>query len=48
MDGVFIEVDISKDAFSAADLDGEGKECFSGSYAMDSEGFCKFELTTRS
>jgi transposase len=42
MDRVFVGVDISKDTFSVAGLDGEGKECFSGSYLMDSEGFCKF------
>jgi hypothetical protein len=47
MDRVFVGVDISKDSFSAAGLDGEGKEWFSGSYSMDSEGFCKFlEIVT--
>ena len=47
MDSVFVGVDISKDTFSAAGLDGEGKECFSGSYSMDSEGFCKsLEIVT--
>ena len=49
MDRVFVGVDISKDSFSAAGLDAEGKECFSGFYSMDSDGFCKFLeiLTTR-
>jgi len=42
MERLFIGVDISKDSFSAAGLDDEGKECFSGLYSMDSEGFGKF------
>ena len=42
MDGLFVGVDISKDTFSAAGLDAEGNECFSGLYSMDSDGFCKF------
>jgi transposase len=42
MERLVIGVDISKDSFSAAGLDDEGKECFSGLYAMDSEGFGKF------
>ena len=42
MDRMFVGVDISKDTFSAAGLDGEGKECFSGFYSMDSDGFSKF------
>jgi len=42
MDRVFVGVDVSKDSFSAAGLDAEGKECFSGSYSMDSGGFSKF------
>jgi transposase len=42
MDRVFVGVDISKDNFSAAGLDAEGNECFSGSYSMDSDGFGKF------
>ena len=47
MDRVFVGVDISKDSFSAAGLDGEGKEGFSGCYSMDSEGFCQFlEMVT--
>jgi len=49
MDRALVGVDISKDSFSAAGLDGEGKECFSGFYSMDFDGFCKFLeiLTTR-
>jgi transposase len=39
---MFVGVDVSKDTFSTAGLDGEGKECFSLCYSMDSEGFCKF------
>ena len=47
MDRMFVGVDVSKDSFSAAGLDGEGKECFSGSYSMDCDGFVKFlELLT--
>jgi transposase len=47
MDRIFIGVDISKDSFSAAGLDAEGNECFSGSYSMDSDGFSKFlEIVT--
>jgi transposase len=42
MERLFVGVDISKDSFSAAALDHEGKEYFSGSYPMDSEGFGKF------
>lgn len=49
MDRMFVGVDISKDTFSAAGLDAEGNECFSGFYSMDSGGFCKFleSVTTR-
>ena len=40
-------MDIAKDSFSAAGLDAEGNECFSGSYSMDSGGFGKFlEIVT--
>ena len=42
MGRVFVGVDVSKDSFSAAGLDGEGNECFCGSYSMDSDGFVKF------
>ncbi len=48
MERLFVGVDISKDSFSAAGLDHEGKECFSGSYPMDCEGFGKFlEMMSR-
>ena len=47
MGRVLVGVDVSKDSFSAAGLDAEGKECFSGSYSMDSDGFSKFlEIVT--
>ena len=47
MDRLFVGVDIPKDSFSAAGLDGEGDECFSGLYLMDSDGFSKFlEIVT--
>jgi transposase len=42
MERVFIGVDISKDTFSVAGLDAEGKEQFSGAYSMDSEEFGQF------
>jgi len=37
-----VGVDVSKDFFSAAGLDEQGKELFSGSYEMDSNGFSEF------
>jgi transposase len=47
MERLFVGVDISKDSFSAAGLDAEGKECFSAFYSMDSDGFCEFlEMVT--
>ena len=47
MDRVFVGVDVSKDSFSAAGLDGEGNECFTGSYSMDCDGFGEFlEIVT--
>ena len=42
MERGFVGFDISKDSFSATGLDVDGKECFSGFYSMDSEGFGKF------
>ena len=42
MERLLVGVDISKDNFSAAGLDREGNECFSGLYSMDSEGFSRF------
>ncbi len=47
MGRVLVGVDVSKDSFSAAGLDAEGNECFSGFYSMDSDGFGKFlEIVT--
>ncbi len=44
---MFVGIDISKDTFSAAGLDAEGSEGFSGLYSMDFDGFWKFlELVT--
>ena len=37
-----IGVDVSKDFFSASGLNAEGKECFSGTYEMTSQGFSEF------
>jgi transposase len=37
-----IGVDVSKDFFSASGLSAEGKECFSGTYEMNSQGFSEF------
>jgi len=42
MERLLVGVDVSKDRFTVAGLDGEGKEFFSGSYSMDSDGFGKF------
>ena len=42
MVSLFVGVDVSKDFFSAAGLDEQGKELFSGSYEMDSNGFSEF------
>ena len=42
MDRLFVGVDIAKDTLSAAGLDAEGDECFSGFYSMGSDGFGKF------
>src|SRR5512136_1379357 len=42
MVSVFVGVDVSKDFFSAAGLDEEAKELFSGSYEMNSNGFSEF------
>ena len=42
MYSVLVGADISKDFFSAAGLDEEGKELFSGTYEMSSQGFSEF------
>jgi transposase len=39
---LLVGIDVSKDFFSAAGLDGEGEELFSGSYEMNSHGFSEF------
>ncbi len=39
---LLVGADVSKDFFSAAGLDEEGKELFSGSYEMNSHGFSEF------
>jgi len=48
MVSLFVGVDVSKDFFSAAGLDGEGKELFSGFYEMVSNGFSEFLKTLSS
>ena len=42
MYSLLVGVDVSKDFFSAAGLDEEGKEHFSGTYEMNSHGFSEF------
>ena len=42
MVSLFLGVDVSKDLFSVAGLDEEGKELFSGSYKMNPNGFSEF------
>jgi transposase len=42
MYNLLVGVDVSKDFFSAAGLDEEGKEHFSGTYEMNSHGFSEF------
>ena len=39
---LLVGIDVSKDLFSAAGLNGEGEELFSGSYEMNSHGFSEF------
>lgn len=39
---LLVGIDVSKDFFSAAGLDREGEELFSGSYEMNSHGFLEF------
>ena len=48
MYNLLVGVDVSKDFFSAAGLDEEGKEHFSGTYEMDSHGFSEFLKTLSS
>ena len=42
MYSLLVGVDVSKDFFSASGLGAEGKECFSGTYEMNSSGFSEF------
>jgi transposase len=42
MERLIVGVDVSKDSFSAAGLDGKGIRLFSEEYPMDIEGFSKF------
>jgi transposase len=42
MTRLVVGVDISKGSFSAAGLGADGNESFTGSYAMDREGFIEF------
>jgi transposase len=42
MHSLFVGADVSKDLFSAAGVDGEGKELFSESYEMNAHGFWEF------
>jgi len=39
---LLVGADVSKDFFSASGLSTEGKECFSGTYEMNSHGFSEF------
>ena len=48
MDSLLVGMDVSKDLFAAAGIDSEGKESFSGSYSMDSNGFGEFLKTITS
>src|ERR1700690_2516208 len=45
MESLTVGVDVSKESFSAAGLDGKGTRCFAQDCAMDSDGFSKFLKT---
>ena len=45
---LLVGADVSKDFFSAAGVDEEGKELFSGTYEMNSRGFSEFFKTLSS
>jgi transposase len=45
MESLTVGVDVSKESFSAAGLDGKGTRCFVQDCAMDSDGFSKFLKT---
>jgi transposase len=42
---LLVGIDVSKDLFSAAGINAEGKEIFSASYEMNSDGFAQFLKT---
>lgn len=42
MDRLLVGIDVSKEFFSAAGIDSEGSESFSGFYSMGSSGFGEF------
>ena len=42
MYSLLVGIDVSKDFFATAGIDSEGKESFSRSYSMDSNGFEEF------
>ncbi len=48
MYSLLVGMDVSKDFFATAGIDSEGKESFSRSYSMDSNGFGDFLKTIRS
>ena len=48
MYSLLVGVDVSKDFFSAVGLDKEGKELFSGTYEMNSNGFSEILRTISS
>jgi transposase len=45
MESLTVGVDVSKESFSAAGLDGKGTRCFAQDCAMDSDGFSKLLKT---
>ena len=48
MYSLLVGIDVSKDFFATAGIDSEGKESFSRSYSMDSNGFDDFLKTMTS
>ena len=42
MDSLWVGIDVSKEFYSAAGIDSEGNESFSGTYSMGSDGFGNF------
>jgi len=45
MESLIVGIDVSKESFSAAGLDGKGTPCFSDVLPMDLDGFAKFLKT---